>query len=86
MILSERYLPTAEIENFQLSIFNLAFLDNVESHQDSQVLKAGVANNYGGISLTLNNQTSYFNIFVSSISIQVDVTQNISVLVYDLIS
>jgi hypothetical protein len=54
--------------------------------QDSLSLKSGLATTLGGISLTLNNYQSYFNVFVNEISLQVNVTQNVSVLVYDLIS
>lgn len=55
-------------------------------YQDSLQLKSGIASTLGGISLTLNNQSSYYNIFVNAISLQVNVTQDIDVLVYDLIS
>lgn len=55
-------------------------------YQDSLSLKAGVASTLGGISLTLNNDQSYFNVFVNEVSLQVNVTQNVSVFVYDLIS
>lgn len=55
-------------------------------YQDSLNLKAGVASTLGGISLTLNNTQSYFNVFVNEISLQVDVTQDVNVFVYDLIS
>lgn len=55
-------------------------------YQDSLQMKPGEVNTLGGIALTLNNQESYFNVFVNAISIQVDVTQDIPVFVYDLIS
>lgn len=54
-------------------------------YQDSLNYKAGIAANYGGISLALNNESSYFNVFVNEISLQVNVTQNVSVFVYDLV-
>lgn len=59
---------------------------NLGDYQDSLQQKSGIANSYGGLSLTLNNKDSYFNVFVNTISLQVNVTQNVSVLVYDLIS
>lgn len=55
-------------------------------YQDSLQMKSGIASTLGGISITLNNQNSYFNVFVNSVSLQVDVTQNVDVLVYDLLS
>lgn len=55
-------------------------------YQDSLQLKAGSAATLGGISLTLNNYNSYYNVFVNAISLQVNVTQDINVLVYDLVS
>jgi hypothetical protein len=55
-------------------------------YQDSLQLKAGSAATLGGISLTLTNSNSYYNVFVNAISLQVNVTQDIDVLVYDLIS
>jgi hypothetical protein len=54
--------------------------------QDSLSLKSGVASTYGGISLTLTNTQSYFNVFVNEISLQVNVTQDVSVYVYDLVT
>lgn len=53
---------------------------------DSLSLKSGIATTLGGISLTLNNSQSYFNVFVDSISLQISSTQDVSVFVYDLIS
>lgn len=55
-------------------------------YQDSLQLKAGSATTLGGISLTLKNTNSYYTVFVNEISIQVNVTQDIDVFVYDLIS
>lgn len=55
-------------------------------YQDSLQLKSGVASTYGGISLTLTNYQSYFNVFVNAISIQISTTQTIPVFVYDLVS
>lgn len=60
--------------------------DSLGYYQDSLQLKSGSLNTLGGISLQLINYSSFFNIFINSISIQVDVTQTISVFVYDLIS
>ena len=55
-------------------------------YQDPLSLKSGIASTYGGISLTLNNYQSYFNVFVNAISIQISTTQTIPVFVYDLVS
>lgn len=55
-------------------------------YNDSLQLKSGVASTYGGISLTLTNYQSYFNVFVNAISIQISTTQTVPVFVYDLIS
>jgi len=55
-------------------------------YQDSLQMKAGSASTLGGISITLNNSTSYYNVFVNEISVQVDVTQNVNVLVYNLVT
>lgn len=54
--------------------------------QDSLQLKSGIVGTLGGISLKLHNNQSYFNVFVSSISLQISTTQDVPVLVYDLIS
>jgi hypothetical protein len=56
------------------------------NYQDSLQLKSGVVNTLGGIALTLNNPNSYFNVFVNSISLQLSTTENVDVLVYDLVS
>lgn len=55
-------------------------------YQDNLNLQSGIVATYGGISLTLNNWQSYFNVYVNSISLQVNVTQDVNVFVYDLIS
>lgn len=55
-------------------------------YQDSLQLKAGAVTTLGGISLTLHNYQSYYNVFVNSVSLQVNVTQDINVFVYDLVS
>lgn len=55
-------------------------------YQDSLQLKSGITATYGGLSLTLNNYQSYFNVFVNAISIQISTTQTVPVFVYDLIS
>jgi len=55
-------------------------------YQDSLHLKSGAANTLGGISLTLNNSQSYFNVYVNSISLQLSTTQSVNVLVYNLIT
>lgn len=60
--------------------------DSLGYYQDSLQLKLGALNIFGGISLQLINYSSFFNVFVNSISIQVNVTQTIPVFVYDLIS
>jgi len=74
--------------HFSANIITKSFIDSqlLGQPMDSLNIKSGVANNYGGISLNLINYASYFNVFVNSISLQVNVTQNVNVLVYDLIS
>lgn len=53
---------------------------------DSLQLKSGIVGTLGGISLKLHNNQSYFNVFISSISLQISTTQDVPVMVYDLIS
>lgn len=60
--------------------------DTLGYYQDSLQLKSGALNTLGGISLNLTNYTSFFNVFINSIAIQVSVTQTIPVFVYDLVS
>lgn len=55
-------------------------------YQDSLSLKSGAVNTLGGMSLTLNNANSYFNIYVNSISLQLSTSQTINVLVYNLVT
>lgn len=59
---------------------------NLGIFQDSLNLKSGVASNYGGINITLNNERSYLKLYVNSISLQISTTQDVSVKVFDLIS
>ena len=54
--------------------------------RDSLVWQPPVANNYGGINLRLQDSDSYLSIFVGSISLQVDVSQNVNVKVINLIT
>lgn len=74
--------------HFASSIITKSLLDSdvLGQYQDSLNLKNGVTGVLGGISLTLNNTQSYFNVFVNSISLQVDVSGTVDVLIYDLIS
>lgn len=53
---------------------------------DNMVLKSGIANTYKGINTELSNSLSFLDEHISSISLQVDVTQNVSVLVYNLLT
>jgi len=55
-------------------------------YQDSLQLKNGATSTLGGISLTLHNSNSYFDIYVNSISLQLSTTQTTNVLVYNLIT
>lgn len=55
-------------------------------YQDSLSLKSGSANTLGGMSVTLHNTNSYYNLFVNSISLQLSTTQNVDVLVYNLVT
>ena len=74
--------------HFSSSIITKSLVDSqlLGQYQDSLNWKSGETNTLGGISLTLNNELSYFKVFVNSVSLQVDVTQSIDVYVYDLIS
>jgi len=74
--------------HFSSYIITKSLMDNdiLGQYQDSLNLKSGVAGKYGGVSLTLTNTNNYLNVSVNSISLQVDYTGDIDVLVYDLIS
>ncbi len=74
--------------HFQSSIITKSLIDSqlLGQYQDSLQLKAGVANNLGGLSLNLINYSSYFNVFINSVSLQLSTTQDVNVFVYDLIS
>lgn len=74
--------------NFSEHIISKSVIDSqlLGHYQDSLQLKSGIASTLGGISLTLTNYQSYFNVFVNTISIQISTTQTIPVFVYDLIS
>lgn len=54
--------------------------------QDDLVLMNAVASNLGGISLSLLNKSSYFDVFVNEISLQVNYTGSVNVLVYNLVT
>lgn len=74
--------------HFSDHIISKSLIDSqiLGQYQDSLNLKSGSVATLGGISLRLNNQNSYYNVFVNQISLQVNVTQDIDVFVYDLIS
>lgn len=74
--------------HFSSSVITKSFIDSqlLGVPQDSLILKGGIINSLGGISLNLINSQSYFNVFVNSISLQISVSQTVPVLVYDLIS
>lgn len=59
---------------------------NLGEYQDSLNLKSGAVGTLGGINISLVNQNSYFQVYVNSVSLQLSTTQNVNVLVYDLIS
>jgi hypothetical protein len=65
---------------------NIIDSSNLGDYQDSLNYKSGIANTLGGINIALVNNISYFQVYVNSISLQVNVTQAIDVFVYDLIS
>lgn len=54
--------------------------------QDNLVAKSGIASNYGGINLTLNNSDSYYSVFVNSVSLQLDYTGDVNVLICNLLT
>lgn len=74
--------------HFASNIITKSLIDSqlLGNYQDSLQLKSGIADTLGGLSITLNNPNSYFNVFVNSISLQLSTTQDVDVLVYDLIS
>lgn len=53
---------------------------------DNLQVKAGSAATYEGINLELCNTSSFLDVHISTISLQVDVTANVSVYVYNLIT
>ncbi len=74
--------------HFSGHIISKSLIDSqtLGQYQDNLQMKSGVVATLGGISLTLNNSQSYYNVFVNEISLQVNVTQDINVLVYDLMT
>ena len=74
--------------HFASHIISKSLIDSqlLGQYQSNLLMKPGAVATLGGISLTLNNTQSYYTVFVNEISLQVDVTQDINVLVYDLIS
>lgn len=54
--------------------------------QDSLQMKLGITGNLGGIAKTIKNSNSYFELFVTSVSLQINFTGEKDVFVYDLIS
>lgn len=74
--------------HFSAHIISKSLIDAqlLGQYQDSLQMKSGAVATLGGLSVTLNNTQSYYNVFVNSVSLQVNVTQDIDVLVYDLIS
>lgn len=55
-------------------------------YADGLNLKTGVASRLGGISLTLNNSQSYYDVYVNSVSLQISTSQDVPVLVYNLVT
>lgn len=72
---------------FSSKIITKSFIDSKQlgQYQDSLQLKSGDVG-LGGVSTTLKNTTSYFDMFVHSISLQLNYAGNVDVFVYDLIT
>lgn len=86
--LATRLVSDLIINHFSPNLIRKSLLESqlLGQYQDNLNLKSGIASTYGGISLTLNNQDSYFKVFVNSISLQINSTGNVNVFVFDLIS
>ncbi len=74
--------------NFSSSIISKSLVtsESLGKPGENLILKSGISGTLGGISLLLNNYQSYYTVFVSSISLQISTTQDVPVMVYDLIS
>lgn len=72
---------------FSSKIITKSFIDSkqVGQYQDSLQLMTGNVG-LGGVSTTLKNTTSYLDMFVHSVSLQLNYQGNVDVFVYDLIS
>jgi hypothetical protein len=73
---------------FQSQINTRQFLDSkiLGTNQDNLVLMNAVSGNYGGLSLALANQSSYLDVFINELSLQVNYTGSIDVKVYNLVT
>lgn len=77
------------IANHFSSDFNTRSLissQNLGQYQDNLNLKAGAVNTLGGINLSLLNDNTYLNVFINSISLQIDISGDTPIYVYDLVS
>lgn len=74
--------------NFASHIKTKSLLESavLGTFQDNLQIRSGIANTYGGISLTLHNNQSYLNVYVNSISLHVNFTGDIDVFAYNLIT
>lgn len=79
----------ANVSNYFAQYINAKSLidsQTLGTTQDNLVSKVGITNNLGGVNLTLNNTDSFYNVVVNSISLQLDYTGDVDVLVYNLIT
>jgi hypothetical protein len=65
---------------------NFLTSQNLGVYQDNLQTQSLVAANLGGLNITLLNASSYLDIYVNTISLQVNTTATISVLVYNLVT
>jgi hypothetical protein len=88
MDFASRVLKATITNEFSSKINTASLIDSklLGQYQDSLQMKSGISGSLGGISITLNNTQSYYDVFVNSVSLQLDYTGSVDVLVYDLIS
>lgn len=74
--------------HFSASIISKSKIDSetLGDYQSNLQLKSGAADTLGGININLINSNSYLQVYVNSVSLQIDYTGDVDVLVYDLIS
>lgn len=74
--------------NFASYINNKTLIDSkvIGRYNDNLELKSGTANTFAGINLQLTNYESYYDVFISAISLQISVPQTVNVFAYNLIT